>query len=344
VVSIDRGPRGRCNPRIWRREALAEPVGGRLSRPPTVRARYVCLAVVVSIVSVGCSPSSQIADLDTVYGEYPLTDMAAESDLLLALLAVREDEFVAGCMREEGFSYTPASAGFSDAGRSIEPPELTVERARVYGYQWPELPEAEPNGSGNMPPIGNSEDDALHAWGEALQGAGDDMASIELSFGLLSIPRDGCRGEARAWVAGDIETYLGWVAALGEIDGLRNQSISRTEADPLVMDVLDRWRVCMRAEGFDVNEIYEAPSLAWSKDVVQPTDGQHIAPPSDWEIGVAVADATCRDSSGYRIVRAERFSYHQNIVLGDNEQVLFVWSEQREELHRILADLIATAG
>lgn len=66
--------------------------------------------------------------------------------------------------------------------------------------------------------------------------------------------------------------------------------------------------------------------------------------PSSGEIEIAVADATCRDTSGYRTIYAERRSIYENQVLAGAEQMLPELDDIRPKQKETLSDLITAYG
>ncbi len=329
--------------------------GGFASAMARVAALALAVVLVGSACSDGAAPDGAAPDGDALpYGETPLTDLVEEGAALGSLWMIKEDELVAECMFREGFKYEPPRRE-PTIDPMIERPELTVDRARQLGYRVPELDvDTDPEEQVYFDSLGEQ---GKREWETAFFGSGENMISINTSSGRLSTSVDGCIAEASATIAGDVKTALGWEAAFDELSRIRSEARDRTEADGAVQQALEEWRRCMHSEGYEVDTFEDAFSLATEIPPVEDGDTRSAEPSADedavtaedgpasqWEIEIAVADATCRDTSGYRDVYAERLSVHENEVLAANEQILFAWQDVRAQTKEALSDLIATYG
>lgn len=317
--------------------------GGSLWASPVSLAFVAIVVLTLSACSAGTQGSTErhIADQ---HGLMPLTSLAQEGSDLVSLLEVKVDELVAPCMREQGFEYHPRRFAEGADLLPIQPPELTIERAEKLGYRWPESLEQTNRERETEAYLDGLGETGRREWGSALLGSGENMLSIEVSFGRLETPVDGCLANARSAIAGGVEDAARWYASLNEIEALYGQAVDRTRSDELVLKAAREWRVCMRSEGFEVISIQDAVRLAWSSEQEEPihdsTDSEETTP-SEWEVTIAVADAKCRNSSGYRVTYEDRRSYHENAVLAENEQIIFNWGEARADLEGLLDDLMA---
>lgn len=328
------------------------PQGGRFA---SAVAQVAVLALVVVLAGTACSDDA-VPDGDPLtYGNMPLTGIVIDGAALGSLQMVMEDGFIVECMRREGFLYDPPRRE-PTTDPMIERPELTVERARQLGYRVPEFDvvDTDPELRAYLDSLGEQ---GRREWETAFFGSGKNMISIEVSSGRLSTPADGCISEARAMIAGDVENALEWQAIFDELGGLRSEALDRTDSDDDVQRAYDEWRSCMRSEGYQVDTIDDAFSLATEVPRAQDGDTDGAEPPADdadvaaedgpaseREIEIAVADATCRDTSGYRAIYAERLSVYENEVLAANEQILFAWQDVRAQMREAFSDLIATYG
>lgn len=309
------------------------------------------IAGVLLVTGCGGTPAAEVPDISVhSNGELPITQLVEEAHILTRLQSVREDELAAACMRAQGFDVPfPPRSRESLIGEPLEAPELTVERAERYGYQWwrefgvhedieREAAEANQRIDG-FGPEGAAE------WALAFFGPEEDMISIDTAVGRLSTGGSGCLAEARAQIAGGVRRDLEWSAAVMNLEELANGAQVRAEADPAVQDALVAWSRCMHDRGHDVDTIEEAYDLAAEGGSLEAAPGgagssDDDQGPSAWEIEVAVDDARCREAAGYDETLRERRSAYENELLAEHEDVILTWREVRDEMRSSLTDLV----
>lgn len=273
----------------------------------------------------------------------PVTAMLAEYGGLMELVERRADALLGQCMRERGFEYVPPDRGewqgWSTPASYFNP--LSVERAEAWGYV---LEDADPS-LVEAPPLSESEQEAF---GVALMGT--DEERVRLDNGL-EIGTGGCLGEARAAVAGSIDESVEWLAFSGHLQILRNQVWEEVLASPEWQETEKAWTRCMRDAGYDVDSPADATDLALAGPGRLPFERpKEVDPealneerPTEWEIQVAVTDATCRTDTSFEDEWDRLMSYFEQEAVADNPELVLIWHETSEKMRQVVDDELSVA-
>ncbi|RSM40149.1 hypothetical protein DMB66_57470 [Actinoplanes sp. ATCC 53533] len=242
----------------------------------------VLLAVTAVVLSSGWllfSPDDRTAAAPDAYA----LDLVVHTGRYWAdasALGAAEDELVTECMNREGFRYPPdAPASPAQAAPlhgEVSGVDLAYRREHGYG-----LVESAVPGEGEPPPA------PLQAgYDRALTGA----RSINVQFSAgptMAVASGGCRGRARATLAGTIEH---WAIAAYAADYLNDDLIRAVADDPAMTRAAAAWRACMSTAG------YPAVDYSDPRDLIQQALTEHGAAPgvAAEERRVAVADGECQ--------------------------------------------------
>ncbi|MDQ0616648.1 hypothetical protein [Arthrobacter globiformis] len=188
-------------------------------------------------------------------------------------------EAVRQCMAKAGFDYTPPKwASPLDLNGFIGFKRLSVETAKTSGYA-----STEPQGPHEPTP--GSADGQLFAdpaFNDALTGpAGTQLKTTADGLGTSA---GGCRGQAMTRIYGSAENYM--LATLGASNSLLIATNSAS-SDPGVDRTIKDWKACMNETP---HSSYANPQQA--SDAGKAAGGQE-------EFRIAVADAVCRDKTGF---------------------------------------------
>lgn len=261
--------------------------------------------------------------------------------------AVRAEELVAGCMAEAGFEYHPDDK--AGMGSTTVPDEAgTVAFAEQYGYGysipfdgyetpmfWAEAPESAAV-TWNREYRAALSPEAQVAYDVALDGVyADPSSSQRPPEGEYDPSVNGCRGVSYEQVYPDGSVGP---AELGEVKEAVAGLWAATETDPRVTETLAAWSACMADAGYPgLTQIIDAENLLFSQIWPSWQDGWAAATGSgvgvtDYgvvrrqipdglaelrtaEVELAVADARCREESGYLdAYRSVRFELESRIV------------------------------
>lgn len=261
--------------------------------------------------------------------------------------ALRAEEVVAACMAEQGFEYRIDE--LAGVGVTRQPDGYgTVAFAQQYGYgetipfvegELPRLWNEAPIGEGrawNMAYREGLSEQARAAYDLAMDGVYADPNSPDRPPpGEYDPSLNGCRGRGNGEVFSD-----GMVgpAEFGEVKRAVDEVWGRVEADDRVVAALAQWSACMAdaghpgllttmdAESLVSTQIFEAWQQEWADqtgtnlgvtdyDVVRERIPNALAELRQAEVDLAVADATCRESSGYLATRhAVEVEIEQEVV------------------------------
>lgn len=251
----------------------------------------VCLFALVAVLGACSTPPEQVAgtpvdlaDSSLIPGAYanPLDPIMFPDETQLNAINAAGEAMVTGCMADRGFTYQagavfPRRRGAADAQYtySVTDPEV----AAVYGFHpasWVAGVQEGPSGPATMP---EGYDTALYGQADRIQIKDDDGTVIgtydpDSCFGLAkdAVTPGWARQERLFTVAADILYQI-------------SERVAETSD---VVSGFDAWSTCMADAGYD----YPDP-MAASNDERFGTDL-----PTAEEIPVAVASATCQQSSG----------------------------------------------
>lgn len=275
------------------------------------------------------------AYLREVLGEFESDDAYADP------LRAPAEEAVAACMAEAGFEYHPMLEEPSYVTTWRELPH-TVEVAEEFGYGFSIEAEGRGNGTARWS-VPNQEGQAERAnreYKESLSPAaraeyervllGDPLAVLEEGYDEMT--DGGCYTRSYA----EISTLM-WPTEFAAVIDAMGEIYAQVESDPRLVDAQRAWTLCMADAGYpDLTQLRDAQSfvdglitrfLAENADRIDRTlaeseyDAIRASVPAELaelqaaERAVAVADATCREDSGYTRVEHEvTLEYEQDLV------------------------------
>ncbi|MBS1908216.1 MAG: hypothetical protein JST33_17010 [Actinobacteria bacterium] len=282
------------------------------------RTAAVLAVTILTAPLAGCSTPSAVAsangtaampdlpEKDIAHWVMPLDEYSAAS--LVHLVNYAENRRMETCLSKEGFSWPIPVEPTDDTSYLVFPrnmsafPALTVDIAKQYGYTALYIPGPTPDPRTSV---------KLNRIAESTPG---------LDTTLLA-----CRDESRKTFdggkAGDIFNTVGmWF----------DQGTKQVPQDPAVKKASASWKKCITAAGYDVStsapvgdgewmpthklgielgfyapppsmrpQPAEGPIRTYGDTEVDPDADTSPRKPTPAEIDLAVADATCRDSSGW---------------------------------------------
>ena len=178
------------------------------------------------------------------------------------------------------------------------------------------------------------------AWNDALWGPPHDEDDAEPEDGWQM---SGCTG--RAWQEAEDESPLADATLTAAFDEYTEAEAALVH-DPALQGAVGRWADCMADEGYDVEDLPDARAIVeelwYALPVVDETDPASTTTRRDveaakaelqgTEIAVAVADATCREESGYAAARTARLRAAEERV----------WATYGDALEQLAAEVGAS--
>lgn len=325
------------------------------------RATAAAVVVVGSTLALaGCSspgsPAAEDSPLEVLYAAALGSDgslSAAERHAQERARYLRQDELVAQCMAEQGFTYVPSDYGapaqdFSALNSDgLDPAEF----AALYGYAittWEDTPaglawaQAEDERGPDVNPneaiqeaMGEAE---AEAWREALSGTDAywEAAAATLEWDW---EQEGCIGRARHEIGADsgreaadaVTSDPQYTELLNEWNAIGE----RTAADERLDALRGEWATCMVTAGFPglpspeaaMQSIFDAKSALIAtlptEDLQDPAfTGPDLTELREQEISIATADLACQEKVDYvqrvREVRDE----HERAFIEENGATL----------------------
>ncbi len=276
------------------------------------------------------------AYLRVVLGDFESDDAYADP------LRAPAEEAVSACMAQAGFEYHPmleepsyVSGGWRDLPHA-------VEVAEEFGYGFSIEAEGRGNGTARWS-VPNQEGQAERAnreYKESLSPAaraeyervllGDPLAVLEEGYDEMT--DGGCYTRSYA----EISTLM-WPTEFAAVIDAMGEIYAQVESDPRVADAQRAWTSCMADAGYpDLTQLRDAQSfvdglisrfvaenadridrsLAENEyDAIKASVPAELAELQAAERAVAVADATCRETSGYTRLHDEvTIEYEQDLV------------------------------
>jgi hypothetical protein len=295
-------------------------------------------------VSATSSPAADDADGFSP-GPLPASAMWAEYTDLVGIFESKAEELVAGCMAREGFEYRPLPLqpwqGWDEvvAARPIR--ELSVEQASERGYLSASDPtEAVPHDLFDGP------ENERAAFNEALTGS----ETMALDNGMI-LNVDGCLGESRASVAGEVEKMAEWLGMSGTLQSVVWAAFNEVEASDEWQSALGRWQQCLAEEGYAVGsqEDLVTMALVGAEDLSgrpvheqddEPIEGE--ARPTELEKELATLDAACQQVTGVVAEWDQLVSLAEQRLVADSPEVVITWAETSAGIRAAVADVLAT--
>lgn len=232
---------------------------------------------------------------------------------------------VSRCMQDAGFDFQTGMVTAEEQARMTSGGLSTfdvwmfddVEGAERLGYgarsgREPGPP-PEPADPGRTPDVDSFPPDEQERFWLTLFGSDEERVEIvEADGGTTSVPGGGCMGMATVVIYGDIEQHL-------RFEDARNTAMLRVEdrvaADRDVAAANSLWRRCMGDVGYEVDDPFHA--LEQAADVGDPTA----------TTSMAVADATCKRSTGLSTVYGEAVISAGSEVLAEFDDQLIAYDE-----------------
>lgn len=315
------------------------------------RAGLVAGAVVLLGAALpGCSRPQEVPDavgptapleayLDEIWGDREWDPGDGDPDAAdpTRLLA---EELVAACMAEAGFEYHPMVEMPSYV--SISPQPRTVEDAEEFGYglsiesagpgtgtgRWAASPQETPAERANREYKESLSPAARMEYELALMG--DPGAALEEGYDPAT--DGGCQGRAYEEAGRTVRP-----PEFAEVIEAMDQAFWQAEEDPRVVDARRGWGPCMAEAGYPgLDQFTDARILADSMvssfraanadridlglaesqyDAIKASVPDELAELQAAERALAVADVTCRETSGYdRVHREVTAEYEQQVV------------------------------
>ncbi len=312
------------------------------------------MALLAVALLAGCTDGAEPADTDTpdassdapldayldeIWGDDRVWEPADGDPDEADPTRARAEELVAACMAEAGFEYHPMIETPSYV--SISPQPRSVEDAEDFGYglsiEW-----APGSGTGRWPasPQETAAERANREYTESLSAAarveydralmGDLGAVLDEEFDPATDA--GCTGRAYDEAGRTVRP-----PEFAEVIEAMDQAYWQAEEDPRVVDARRGWGPCMAEAGYagldqfvDANALADSMvssfrtanadridlSLAESQyDAIEASVPEELAELQAAERALAVADMTCRESSGYdRVHREVTAEYEQQVV------------------------------
>ena len=245
----------------------------------------------------------------------------------------KTEELKAACMADEGFDYTPApaSGGMVTLGGEDDLDWNSVEFAEQYGYgiaSWPgddEMQAADEEAweDPNQDYYMSLSESERAAYDEALYGpqpTEEEWAAMEESgeYQEYDWTTAGCSGKAMHEVQGEDSGAAAYedpefAELFAEMNGLYStvygDGTAESITDPRAREITSKWAECLASSsrftydspGTARNEVMNEHSQLLGGDsgeAVEP-DQAEIEKFKEREIAIAVADAKCREKSGY---------------------------------------------
>jgi hypothetical protein len=224
------------------------------------------------------------------------------------------------CMARFGFTPVPGwqPEGASDTLNYASYGLWDAEYAAAHGYETQPVP----NPNQSLGPI-RFTGDAISVY----------LGMVETYQGE-PVPPGGCQGEEIATL--NQVTPDGFDPAYG--DDLVREASLRAEQDRRVVALMEQWRECMAAKGWDYPDVH-APFLYWS-DKRGPDKARPVV--SDQEKQAALDDVVCKKSTGLLGTwLAAEIAYQEAIVTREGERLnefMVVLKEVAEYAKAIIAE------
>ncbi len=195
-----------------------------------------------------------------------------------SLLGEAEERLVVACMRDRGHPLIGAGPPpFTAAPRPGDPTAVDMPYRRLHGYGIVDSVAADTRGEGAPPfPPG---------YGDALTGRRS-LAFETRGGDVISVASGGCRGAARATLAGSVRR---WAVANYAPGYLNDDLMAAVARDPGWSRLRDGWRRCMADAGYAFAD-YGAPRQLVEREVDAHGATRGSA---DRERRLAVADGVC---------------------------------------------------
>lgn len=254
------------------------------------------------------------------------------------------EEAIARCMAELGFEYVPEEPRTRPGKADQQYLDMeSVEFAEEFGYGLTTNEElygipVEGWTDPNAEQVAAMSEAEAQAWDDALWGPPHDEEAEPEDGWQMS----GCTG--RAWQEADDDSPLTDETLTAALDEYAEAEAALVH-DPALQGAVGRWAECMADEGHDVEDLPDARAIVdelwYALPVVDETDPTSTttrreaeaakAELKDTEIAVAVADATCREESGYAAARAARLRAAEERV----------WATYGDRLEQLSAEVEA---
>ncbi|MGW3324342.1 hypothetical protein [Streptomyces virginiae] len=176
---------------------------------------------------------------------------------------------------------------------------------------------------------------------EAVNGREPTKEERETARGQQGAPpepgKQGCIGEARATLDGALADQ-----AADLVIALAMEADVRTREDSRVKQAVSKWSACMKAAGFDyVNPTDPGHDKSMLGKGLAVPAGAQLAPPSPFEINVAVTDIGCKRTSLYLETATAVTAAYQKDLIERNAQQLHqndgTWTKVLQGANKILA-------
>lgn len=335
----------------------------------TARTTTVAAATALVLALAACGggeppdPADQMGPIDKLFVDLQGEWDPEQSDREM----LQMEEFIAECMAEEGFDYTPVDytqgrgGGIPIEDDGLEEEWGTLEFAKKWGYgattnPWGEAVE-EPVDPGeewidpNQEYVESMSESEQQAYYTALYGEQWNMEwteEMETEEYVWDWTTAGCSGWAQHEIYPD---GMGGTTdnEFADLEAEMQLMWEAMSSDPRLVDLGAKWAVCMAEAGYPgLNEVYDAENLIYERVNALWEDAYADVPPDageeEWraiedsiqselaaitpdEIKTATDDYTCRDQVRYSQTQAEVNIEHQQRFYDLHKDELTAWAE-----------------
>ncbi|WP_166355599.1 hypothetical protein [Phytoactinopolyspora limicola] len=233
-----------------------------------------------------------------------------------------EDLLVQRCMTDAGFTVMPPTPeALPDGAGHDSGVSPTVEIAQRDGYALSTLVSAtgEPDEDSAWSKLGEAE---VAAHTLAMFGPEDAQIEYRTEEVTVSISREGCSGEVRRALYGDMDEYvrLSWIAG----NEVHSATSANVDSNKQWRDSLAEWSTCMTESGYPglrhPSDAFEAAAQLYETNTETNDAMAH-------ELNIAQADAGCAEQTGLNhAFRAARAAANEQALV-TYEGDLVAWRE-----------------
>ncbi|MFF2243306.1 hypothetical protein ACFVTM_03890 [Arthrobacter sp. NPDC058130] len=204
------------------------------------------------------------------------------------------DIVIAKCMHEAGFDWTPSTPSPVTVLQYFGAPPLSIEDARTRGYA---------RASTGTEQESQQSDAAQAAFAGSPQSG---KVSVDIFGSQLSISQGGCLAKSYAEVYGSAENGM---KATGVSINAVLPAVNAASADPAIAPIQEKWSTCMKTAGFT--------------DLRTPGEAlRNFLQGKNRDQAVAIADAKCREQTGFQTAANAVLSKYLTAFLRDNEAMV----------------------
>lgn len=281
----------------------------------------------LSLVSCGGGNEAEFVDEST-------RSVVAQLSRPPVILARAEAALVAECLSKAGFRYVPHenSSGMpipteGRLGGLGAPLRLQTARQNGYGTLIERIPEDatdDPNLAQEQYLATLSETKQSEYW-ELLDPSDSPQERIRLESGIaVSAATTGCAAEARKRIYGSVRAFLEIHNFFNELTGRR----SEVDEDDRVKHAVEAYSACMREAGY---EVVDASDARYQANQEFGRTRKLSDPVTVEERSMAVADATCQETSALNRAMDDAFIDVMSTWINDREATIMALKDTLED-------------